>query len=250
MSFKPGIKRSQDTRSERIQRQQRAARKRRQMSRLRATPQIVSTVESKTISTFKAPTALTAPTDSSGAEVDPASTALCLNSVNQGDSFTDRDGRKIMLKSVHVVGTVSCAAQADQTALDEASNVYIALVLDTQTNGAQLNSEDVFSNPSGSATLAASPIRNMNRIDRYKVLKSERLVFDRPPIQWDGTNIEQGGLVQNFEIYKKLSLPVSFSGNGNGIADIVDNSLHVIAYCSNTGLVPTIQYNSRVVFSG
>lgn len=250
MSFKPGIPKSQDARAARISKQRAAARKRRQQSQLRNAQQIMNTVESKTHSTFKAATSLVAPTDSSGAEFDPASTALCLNAINQGDSYTDRDGRKIVMKSVHVTGVITSAKQADQTAMDDPAYIYIALVLDTQTNGAQLNSEDVFSNPSGSATLCASPIRNMNRIDRYRVLKSVKLKLERPPTQWDGTNIEQGGLIEPFEIYKKLNVPVTYSSNGNGIADIVDNSLHIIAYTSNTDLVPQIQYNSRVVFTG
>ena len=115
--------------------------------------------------------------------MDPA-TIDCLNGVAQGNGPTNRIGRKFTMKSILIQGAIHIAAQTNQTALDEAPVVYIALVLDTQTNGVTLNSEDVFTNPVGNGTLAVAPLRNMSNTGRFKVLKSLTMRCERRR-RWD-----------------------------------------------------------------
>jgi len=133
--------------------------------------------------------------------------------------------------------------------------IYIALVLDTQTNGAQLNSEDVFTNPNGTMISAASPLRNMSYTERFKVLKKKIIRFPQPSITYDGTNIEQSGFRIPFSFFVKLGgLQTKFqAGTTTGYCGtIVDNSLHLIAYSNNTGasIIPLISYNARLRFVG
>lgn len=244
MSFKPGIQKSQDKRA-RIQRQKRAATKRRKMAQLRIPSQPVPFTEKKYIDDYVTARALTAPTDSTGGEITTAVNGF-LSGMSQGDGVNERDGNRIILESVEITGNVTCAAQADQTALDAPTKVYIAVVWDKQTNGAYLNSEDVFANPSSSATLAGNPLRNGLYTKRFQVLKVIEMIFESPDSSWDGTNIEQGGLMQSFKIYRKLQIPVQFVGTTNVIGSVNDNSLHVVGFCSNIALAPTLQFNSRV----
>ena len=51
----------------------------------------------------------------------------------------------------------------------------LALVLDMQTNGATISSENVYKNVSASGALAASPFRNLQFIKRFKVLKTKQI---------------------------------------------------------------------------
>ncbi len=200
--------------------------------------------------------ALTAPTDASGGEVDN-STNLCLNCPAQGDGESQRDGRQISMHSINIKGTITIASQADQSAGDTVPDIFIALVMDKQTNAAQLDSEDVFENPTGITSLATSPFRNLEYTSRFTVLATRKIsaVDLAGAIQpvFDGTNIEQQGAQIPFSIYKTLGgKKVNFiSGQTTStVAAIADNSLHLIAYSTNTSMVPTINYNSRLRFVG
>lgn len=189
-------------------------------------------------------------------EKDPT-TLLCLNCPAQGDGESQRDGRQISMQSINVKGVVQIAAQADQTAGDQVPDIFIALVLDKQTNGVQLDSEDVFDNPASATALAAQPFRNLEYSQRFRVLKTVKvsaqdLAGAIQPV-FDGTNIEQQGAQIPFSMYCKLNgMKVNFiSGQTTSvIAAIADNSLHIVAYASNTSMAPVLTYSSRLRFVG
>lgn len=207
-------------------------------------------IEKKFYDTSRAAVAIVASTDASGAEYDPAA-VNCLNAPAQGDGESNRDGRQIRMKSLLVRGAVYCPSQADQTAADVSPTVRVMAVLDTQTNGAQLNSEDVFTNPAGSGTTATSPFRNLQYSKRFRVLASKKVQF--PPFSptWDGTNLEQCGQAKDFQMSVNLKdLVVNFVGTTAGVASVADNSIHIIAYTNSTAAAPTLSYNSRLRFVG
>ena len=207
-------------------------------------------IEFKFYDTSLANSALTAPTDASGGEHNPSAT-ICLNSVTQGDGESQRDGRNIVMKKLHLSEHIYVAGQANQTATDPAPVVYIALVWDKQTNGALLNSEDVFTNPSGNAFLAANPMRNLQYIKRFKVLKSVTLQLIQPTGTYDGTNIETGGYMIPFRMDLDLpNIEVNYTGTTETIANIVDNSLNIVAYAANISIAPVLYYNCRLRFVG
>jgi hypothetical protein len=193
---------------------------------------------------------LTAPLDASGGEHNPSAT-LTLNTVAQGDGESNRDGRQISMDSIYVKGNIFIDLTANQTASVQAGIVFVALVLDTQTNGAALNSEDVFKNQSGSSRLAASPLRNLQFTSRFKVLEQFQATLKDPQSVYDGTNIERDGFDVPFTFYKKLAgLKVTYSGTTAAISNIIDNSLHIIAYTTSTDLTPLLYYQARLRFRG
>lgn len=189
-------------------------------------------------------TALTAPTDCSGGEHDPTS-ALSITAVGPGDAHDERIGTRILVKSLHVNGVIRCAAQANLTALTEPPIIYIAMVLDKQTNGAQLSSEDVFDNLAGNAYTAASPMRKLETTSRFQVLRSLQFKLPQPAVAYDGTNMEQMGVSVPWRMDLKRDIPVQFSGQTAAISSVSDNSVHIIAFCSSTDWAPTIAYNAR-----
>lgn len=181
-----------------------------------------------------------------GSEIDPAD-ADTLCAITQGDGPSSRDGRKIVLKSVHVKGTVDLPGADNINNGD--TNVFIALVLDKQTNGAQLNAEDVFTQTTG---LSSQPFRNLEYIQRFDVLASKTIVLNSGGIAYNGTTLIPLSTRATFEFYRTLDLPVMFSTGGTGgqVSTIVDNSLHMIAIADNTSAIPQIIYNSRVRWVG
>ncbi len=193
---------------------------------------------------------LTGATDATGGEHDPSATVL-MNTVVQGDGESNRDGRKITMKNIYIQGHIDVPLKANQTATNQAFICMIALVLDTQTNGATIASENVFTNPGASIKTAAQPFRNLQFTKRFRVLKRLEIQGHQQEPVWDGTNLEFMGYQLPFKIYVDLkNIRVLYSATTETVANITDNSLHLIAYVSNTGQAPTINYHSRLRFVG
>lgn len=179
-----------------------------------------------------------------GAELDPA-TQLNLCSPTAGDDYNQRGGRSIQVLAIRVRGFITIAAQVDQTAIDVCPAVRIVLVQDRQTNSAQLNSEDVIT------THGFYGPQNPSFFGRFQVLKDKTINLRMPSVSYDGTNMEQAGTHTAFKINHKFKVPVEVhfnSTNGGTVADIVDNSFHILGFASDTGMVPQLRYFSRVVF--
>lgn len=184
-----------------------------------------------------------------GCELDPATTNA-LFAPATGDDFNTRDGRKVQVLSIKIKGYFRVAAQTDTTTTDDAALIRLALVVDKQTNAAQLNAEDVFGGVAV-APLNVDQFQNPAFFGRFKVLKDKYFTLQNPNSTWDGTNMEQMGLVRHFKMTHKFRKPmiVHFNGtNGGTVADIIDNSFHLIGGSSNIELVPTIAYQVRTTF--
>lgn len=195
-------------------------------------------------------TAFAASNDASAGEFDPV-LGDCLNSIDEGSGQSQRDGRKALLKSVAIEGHIESDGLSDQDDMQKQAYFYIALVLDTQTNGAQLSSEEVFKNVAGLADQAASPMRSLERFSRFKVLKWLRI---KAPIATAFNDAAATGSIAGYQIpfsmYVKLNLPVTYVGTTGGIADISDNSIHVIGWTSIVTMAPKMTYAARVRFIG
>lgn len=210
-------------------------------------------VERKFYDTQLVATNLVAPTDATGGEFDPSATSM-ISTPAQGDGAQNRDGKRIVIESVQIEGTVGWANSEDQVDPFTWPEVFIALVLDTQSNATQINSEDVFTN-SNTANLATRPLRNMAYAERFKVLRVVRFRIDPVEMNVAASNkytVNAG--VQGWSIFKsfKGGLPVNFTATGTtaSIANVTDNSLHIIAYATSTSLTPFINYNARIRFVG
>jgi len=209
-----------------------------------------------------------------GSEKDPASGAL--NAIAQGDGPSDRDGRQVTLKSVHIRGQIKVPSLAFDPSAPGAQgtgfSVKFVLLLDTQTNGAQFNAEDVFVDPTD-VDLDAFTFRNLQYQKRFRVLKD--LMIPVPPATMspaaytsenntpttenngDITAIVAAGRSVPFEVNHEFKgtgrneLQTIYTGNAANVSTISDNSLHVMALVSETlGVTAVLQYVSRVRFVG
>lgn len=210
-------------------------------------------VETKFLDSNLNSTALASQTSWAGCELNPA-TQLCFNSMVQGTSASQREGRKITNVSLEIVGTILQNAQAGQTAMDIAPTIMLALVLDTQTNGGTatgLDAENVYTNPSAVAVCNAAPLRNMNYSKRYRVLRTWTKNLTQLPAAVEGAgDIEQAGNTTPFKMFVKLGFVTEFLGNAGTVADISTNGLFLIGTTTHTSTAPTITYNARLRFRG
>lgn len=233
-------------RAKRIQQQRAAARAIGILPKLPARPQAIT--ERKYFDSEK--DGLTVPTVTTtwaGAEFDPGTLNTLFAPVT-GDDISNRSGRKVQVIALKLRIRYELGAQTNQTVADQMPLFRIILVQDCQSNSAQLNAEDVIS--SGTGLMATEMFQNTSFFGRFKVLKDKTFRVQMPPIAYDGTNIEQGGGSYQFKWFLKFKTPIDvhFNGtNGGTIADIVDNSFHIIAGQTVAGMI-TAGYKCRVVF--
>jgi len=209
-------------------------------------------VEKKFYDTSLTAGPILAPTACAGCEYDPSTTSMISTPV-QGDGEQNRDGKRIACSTVHIEGVINWPGDATDTDVASGSTVYVALVLDTQSNGAQMNSEDCFKNTSASAALAATPQRNLLFGPRFTVLKKKVFSFIPPGTWKNGANdFITPGKNQTFSWHVPLNgLVINFNaGTTASIANVIDNSLHMIAFSNNIVQAPTLSYNARLRFVG
>lgn len=212
-------------------------------------------IESKYLDTYASALAVPAPTDASGGEMQPEGGCTdCLSAPAVGDGQSSRDGKKVVLTKCFVSGFIDYTVQQDKTDPFVVPTVFVALVQDKQTNGATITSENVYTNPNDIASVNAYPLRNLLYSKRYKVLDTAVIHPKFCFAQTDGANTmscDANGVP--FTLNWKGIMEVNFnSGTTADVANVVDNSIHIIAYCTSTvnSLPVTLSYNCRVRFQG
>jgi len=183
-----------------------------------------------------------------GGELDPAA-ANCLGACVQGSGESQRDGTRIVVKSIQINGFVYRDALSDQADCRPGQLIQLSLVMDKQSNGTQLNAEDVFS-----TTGADVPGRRVvANSARFKVLKTWLLTLHDTAAGTDGANTQTlGGMTVPFSCYLKLNQVVNFvAGAGAGtIADMKDVSFHLIGAADGVVASDYVTYTCRVRFIG
>jgi hypothetical protein len=216
--------------------------------------QLIIPPEKKFYDTALTATNIPAPTDASGGEFDPSTTSM-ISTPAVGDGEQNRDGKQIICDSVEITGTLWCAAQKENaTVIPPPQTLFLALVLDRQSNAAQMNSEDCFKNTAAAASTAATPVRNLLFNKRFKVLKQQIFTMPAPPLDSLGlTNTHSiPGQAVDFRWYIPLkNLKINFNaGTTASIVNVIDNSIHVIAYATTITPQYAINYNARLRFWG
>lgn len=198
--------------------------------------------------------AVNASTDGSSGEIQPSTGCTnCISVPAQGDGESNRDGRKYTIKSVWVSGVIDLTALPDQNDAVDMSGFVMALVLDTQANGATIVSEDVFLNPSTSAVaMVPQPLRNLQNSKRFKILAIQHCPITGAYAMTDGANTAS--------LNAQVKPIVNLSWKGNIVCDSIgttadvasasDNAIHLIGYNAAGGITGNFYGKSRVRFVG
>lgn len=212
-------------------------------------------VEHKFYDTFVSALAVSSNSGAADGEADPA-TVLTISAPSQGDGPNQRDGKLITVDTVLIEGIVSTPIRTLDTEANDGvpfSTVYIALVQDTQTNGAQMASELAFYNRSGTTLLAASPLKNLLYAKRFNTLKVWAMDLPTPSsvINEFAANISTPGTNTRFSCFLKMKMPVNFNGEVSaGVASVVDNSLHMICWTNVASAFVSLSYHARIRYVG
>ncbi len=141
-----------------------------------------------------------------------------LTVIPQGDSESERIGRRITIKSVHAKGTIRIFSATSAAATND--TVHCMLVLDTQTNGAVFAATDLYE------TDAFKSFRNLANSSRFRVLYTHTFVMKVPGAAPSGAAYIYGSDVKYININKKCNIKIEY-----------DNSLA-------TGVVSTVRSNN------
>lgn len=192
-------------------------------------------------------------TDGANGEIQPSSG--CTNAISvpaQGDGESNRDGRKYTVKSVFLSGSIAPTVQPDQADADADCGYYLALVLDTQANGATIVSENVFINPGTSTqAIAPQPLRNLQNSKRYRILASTYVAPQGVYGFTDGANTASIN-AQNilaFSLSWKGNIVCDSTGTTANVTSASDNAIHLVGYNCG-GFVASVNAKSRVRFVG
>lgn len=179
-------------------------------------------------------------------------TPFCLFAPTVGSALNQRIGRSVLVRKIKVSGALLTPQQSAQALADTACRLRLLLVQDTQTNATQMTAAQLL-NDAGNGATTLSSYQNPNNFGRFRVLKDKLINLTNPNMTGSpsGTDIVQGSLVRSFKFSVNFKEPVKVqfnNTNGGTVADIVDNSFHIICGASNITLTPVITYYSRVAY--
>lgn len=154
-------------------------------------------------------------------------TLVLLNGVAQGTDYTQRIGRKILLKSLLFRFSVFPSATASSGEITRLMIIY-----DCQTNAATPVVTDVLN-----SAIYNSPM-NLNNRDRFKILVDK--FFTTGAVTYTTGVVSAGMAVpRQYKVFKKMSMEEIFGGTGNTVGSI------------NTGGIFALiitQDNSKIVY--
>lgn len=198
--------------------------------------------------------AVASSTDGSGGEMQPSTGCTqCISVPVQGDGEQERDGRTYIIKSVWVSGQVDYSTLAGQATFGEIGDMFFALVLDTQANGATVTSQNVFLNPSTNAiAMLPQPLRNLQYSKRFRILATRVVKAPMLQVGQDAatTMVVAPAKRPNVSLGWKGNIKVDTSGTTASVANATDNAIHLIAYAANTSHTPIFVGKSRMRFVG
>lgn len=178
----------------------------------------------------------------------------------RGDGPSNFNGRGFVIKNWSLRGSFDVSSPEDMITTPDGRMGFVAMILDTQTNGTQCLSEDIFTNPGGTIAAMCSPMVNLLNSDRYVVLRRETVVLNSKTMTVvaptaGAPSFQQAGIRIPFEFFVPLDLPVVCKAFNGNIGDIVNYSLHIVffaSYYDTTILahepITSAGYSSRIRF--
>lgn len=152
---------------------------------------------------------------------DTTGTVTLLNGVATGTDFTDRIGRKIMMKSIYIQGF---CYPVDTTTADTLARLIV--VYDTQPNGAAPTIANVLK------TANSISQTNLDNRDRFRIIYDKR--FAIPTINNTATQTYSYGANKVVKLYRKCNLETQFNNTGATITAITTGSLYMITIGNQT----------------
>lgn len=159
-------------------------------------------------------------------QVNTTGSISLLNGCIQGTDYTQRIGRKIVLKSVYIRGRVQSEASIGPSPVISAGQMArLIIVIDTQPNGVIFAITDLLNTSDPSSQL------NLNNRDRFMILCDKLYVIDPFAFSTTATTAyaSMSNQIHRLKIFKKLKMETIFNaGNAGTIADMTSGALYMV----------------------
>jgi len=165
-------------------------------------------------------------------------TPSSLNLIPQGTGEFQRDGRSCVIKSIQIVADLLMVPAAATTV---SVGCFMALVLDTQANGAAPAFADVFDFNS-----AADCLPNLNNEGRFRVLKKWYWVF-KPTA---GVSAAYNHDRKHINFYKRCNIALEFSSSTGALTELRSNNIFLATASTGGDDLVSISGVSRLRFVG
>ncbi len=172
-----------------------------------------------------------------------AITNASLNIVAEGVGESQRIGRKIVLRAIHIQGTVLLPTTA--TAADTSDSVRVVLYQDKQTNGAAAAVTDILE----SADYRA--FNNLSNKGRFRTLADTRVALDSGSGSGRGTTdtLSYGESQEWLSIHKVVNIPVEFDNSGTDGAITTQRSNNIGVLVISQSARASVGYIARVRYT-
>lgn len=160
-----------------------------------------------------------------------------ISGIAQGNGESQRIGRKVLLHSVHIKCIVRRSTVESNATPQGDITGRLCLVLDTQTNAAQLTATDVMK----TVTADELSFRNLQNVSRFRVLwdRKWKLSVSSSGMNEGAANLfatgAQRSAIMIFNKRFKTPIPVLYNSSATDgtISTVQDNSLHIIGVASD-----------------
>lgn len=191
-----------------------------------------------------------------GTEIDPntPSSLLTLFDPILGTDITNRIGRRVMVKGMKINLDVNVAALAGTNLGGrDPAVIRVIVYMDKQTNAAQSLGSQLMAPAALQGANAEQHFQSLANLGRFKVLWDQRFVIEDPNVgstqAADTYDINGIVVIRKMRLKFKRGIIVNFNAtNGGTVADIVDNSFHIIACASSISMGPVLSYVVRTSY--
>lgn len=162
-----------------------------------------------------------------------------LGVIPQGTTESQRVGRKVTVKSIHIDGLVSLLAATDAT--NTSCAVRMRLVEDTQTNGAQFAATDMLE------TDSIFSFHNLAETGRFRTLAVRDFVLKSPGAAASGAAYVFGEDARWIKINKTCNIPLEFDNSvtTGAIGSAKKNTIWLV-FQTSTGEITVSNMNARI----
>ncbi len=166
---------------------------------------------------------------SSVATTGEVSGSICL--IPQGDTESERDGRKCVIKSIWTrLHFFMPVLNAIPTTVNSHEVVKVWCIHDKQANGSVPAATEFLQDTEWDT------FRNLQNIDRFEILWVRQFSFNPVAGAGDGVATDWTYNTQHINIYKKVNIPIEYSGTTGSIGTIKSHNIFYVAI-SEKGLV-------------
>lgn len=163
---------------------------------------------------------------------------FCINKVAVGDNYTDRDGRQILVKSIQIKANLQ---PTDGGTVDHIHRFIVFVDKQNNSNDPEGNGAPA----QAEMALLLDSVGNMHSLlnptqaGRFQVLKDYNFVVS-------GTTGDRNPkCFRDFKLFKKVNIPVMYSGSTAAASAIMQNAIYV-AYASGCTTGNGDQINGQV----